>query len=270
MKYLILIFLASFSAHANWITDSDFDLAKSNNNGATIHSSKKTCIGLCYDLNQCKLLNSIKIDLRKCMKGFVDNLEAPNLRATEDSPIKIDCLDYNDCQTKAFDPNGDLDQSDHVCLSDISSQERWDDLSNWAGITGVTGPWFIWCEKEDGTYQQKPALVIDTAGTTQANLDDGIKAAKDSEEANIQAVKKKMECGRSAIALMVIRNVPKNLTRAQKKTMKETYRDTKEFLELGALQEAKEELEASTPDGVIVTDADKVAIIAKIDECLAQ
>ena len=115
-------------------------------------------------------------DNRRCMKGLVDDLNQPNYRAAENSPVKLDCDDASDCQSKATDPNGDSNTNDRVCLSD-NSTERWDDLSNWSGITGVSGPWFIWCEKFDGTFKQIDGLVLDVAGSAAADAEDAQNAS---------------------------------------------------------------------------------------------
>jgi len=262
MKYLLLTTLFfSFSSFANWVKESEVKAPK------TIWSKKSRCLTTAAQGKNCFDISGK--DIRHWKVGPVDDLNSPILRAAEDSPIKLNCDDFDDCRTKALDPNGDLIFDDNVCIPD-ESNAKWDLLSNWSGMTGVTGPWFIWCEKDSGTFEQKNILVTDPTGIIAADIADDIQDVKDIEEANIRLVKIKMECGRSVIALIVIRNVPKNLTRAQKKTMKESYRDAKEFLELGALTEAKEEIEIATPDGTIVTEADKTAIIVKIDECLAQ
>lgn len=105
-------------------------------------------------------------DRRLCMKGQVDDLDKPNFRTIDNSPVKLDCDDFNDCSTKSF----------NVCLAD-SSIERWGELVNFPGLMGVSGPWFIWCEKPSGTFKQKDALVVDVAGSSAAGLEDDAKEA---------------------------------------------------------------------------------------------
>lgn len=172
MKFFtVLILIFSFSANANWVTETDFDKAKNEEQGATIYNLKKDCVGQCYNLRDCALLNDGKIDLRRCKKGLVDDLVRPNFRPVDNSPVKLNCDNFVDCNSKALDSNGDSNLDDQVCLSD-SSQPKWDDFANWPGITGVTGPWFIWCEKPDGTFKQKYVLVPDADGSEAADLAD--------------------------------------------------------------------------------------------------
>jgi len=126
-------------------------------------------------------------DFRRWMVGQVDDLNDPIFRAAESSPVKLDCDNDSDCMQKAMDPNGDSNFDDQVCIAD-NSTPRWDELANWPGITGVTGPWFIWCSKHSGTFRQKSVLISDVAGSTQADIDDAQKASDKSarETAKIQ------------------------------------------------------------------------------------
>ena len=162
MKFLlIMIMLWPSFVFANWVKKSEVK------NPVTIWAKKNTCQS--QEGEDCVSITGK--DLRRWKMGQVDDLDKPNLRAAEDSPVKVDCNDFLDCRNKALDPNGDSNFDDNVCLIDNSSA-RWDELANWPGITGVTGPWFIWCEKEDGTYQQKDVLVNDAPGSVAADAED--------------------------------------------------------------------------------------------------
>jgi len=76
------------------------------------------------------------------------------------------------------------------------------------------------------------------------------------------------ECGGKVMDLLLIRNAPKGLTTSQIKQMVLTYAPIKGLLETGSLNSAKEEIQAITPDGLLVTAGDKTALIAKVDECI--
>lgn len=236
MKYFILIMLFCFQSFAQKGSWRDLENLKN----SKAYWTKAICQNTVG--NQCG--NSI--DLRREMKGLVDNLDSPKF-------LKVDqatCIDQESCQTLL---------------------EALDCLPHDPDAFGMIAIDFseVYCAVPNG-FNKMDGIVPDPQGIIDADNADVIKVAKDLEEANIKLVKNKMECGRSVLALLVIRNVPKGLTRDQKKTMKNTYRDVKEFLELGSLQEAKEEIQDSIVDGIIVTDADKSAMIIKIDECLAQ
>lgn len=169
MKFILLVtFLFSVNTQAkNWVKKSAIK------NPAKVWSLRSKCEA--QESETC--FNISKKDLRRFKMGLVDDLDAPNLRAVEDSPVKVDCDDFADCQTKAMGAEDDGAFPDRVCLAD-AGQERWDELANHPGVTGVTGPWFYWCEKPDGTFQKKDALVADAAGSAAADAADAAKAAE--------------------------------------------------------------------------------------------
>lgn len=84
----------------------------------------------------------------------------------------------------------------------------------------------------------------------------------------LEQAKKAMECGKEVKALLLVRNSTKNLTTAQVKSIVVTYADIDVLLMSGSLVTAKEEIQEVTADGTLVTEADKTALTAKIDECL--
>lgn len=174
INFIVLFLLVPGFASANWVSETDFAAAKSGASGGGVHRLQKSCLSK----NQGeKCFNISGKDIRKWMIGSVDDTTKPNFRAAENSPVKIDCQDFKDCRLKALDPNGDLKFDDRVCLADQSS-EKWDELSNWPSVTGLNGPWFIWCQKRDGTFKKKDVLVNDPAGKAQAEAEDAANAAE--------------------------------------------------------------------------------------------
>lgn len=83
----------------------------------------------------------------------------------------------------------------------------------------------------------------------------------------LKNAEKAMECGKSTQALLLVRNAVKNLTIAQVKSLVATYSSIKQLLDTGSLVSAAEEIMAIVPDGVLVLEADKTALVAKINEC---
>lgn len=159
MKLLIIILflIPSCCFAGNWIAKSNLKSSAPDAGPITTKSKcELTHSDICFD--------KTGKDMRRYKAGFVDDLNDPNFRPVEDSPVKIDCNDFDDCSSRALDPV-------NVCDADASGP-KWDDFANWPGVTGVTGPWFIWCQKTDGTFKQLDALVADTAGSTQADTDD--------------------------------------------------------------------------------------------------
>lgn len=92
-------------------------------------------------------------------------------------------------------------------------------------------------------------------------------AIKAQQDAALASAMKAMDCGKSAQATMLVRNASKNLTTAQVKQIVATYAPIKGLLDTGSLQSAVEEIQAIQADGVLVTESDKEAIIAHINQC---
>ena len=72
------------------------------------------------------------------------------------------------------------------------------------------------------------------------------------------------------IAYIGARNMAKSLTTAQVKTVVETYSTIQALLASGSIATAKVEIEAVTPDGTLITQADKDAILAEVNAYLGQ
>ena len=89
-------------------------------------------------------------------------------------------------------------------------------------------------------------------------------------ESGIAKAQNLRACGERVMALMLVRNQPKNLTTAQVKQVVSTYSSIKSLLGSGSLVSAREEILAVTADGVLVTDTDKTALASEVDKCLAQ
>jgi hypothetical protein len=93
------------------------------------------------------------------------------------------------------------------------------------------------------------------------------KAQQATLNAGIAQAEKSQECGRKTIAYLLVRNAPKGLTTAQVKQLHATYSGIQLLLTGGSLVSAKEEIAAVAADGVLVTEADKVALSSFIDGC---
>lgn len=77
----------------------------------------------------------------------------------------------------------------------------------------------------------------------------------------------KVDCGMKTIKFIAKNNVKKNLSKGQIKQMAKTYADIFDLLQAGAVDTAKDEITAQNPDGTIVTNEDKTAIISFIEGC---
>jgi hypothetical protein len=78
-----------------------------------------------------------------------------------------------------------------------------------------------------------------------------------------------MECGKSTQRLLLIRNAQKSpaLNTTQIKALVALSVPMKALLDTGSLVSAQEEIASFVADGVVITEADKTALIQHIDGC---
>lgn len=174
MKYLLLSLLFIFSANAgvfgNYVKVSNLK------GDSRKHKTKDLCESI--EGESCLSINDK--DMRRFKLGQEDDLDSPIFRLPNNSPIKLDCSDSNDCRTRAMGVFDGETFPDRVCLGESESTERWDILANHPGVTGITFPWFIWCEKETGSYNQNDIIINDAAGETAADAEDAQLVADNS------------------------------------------------------------------------------------------
>lgn len=91
------------------------------------------------------------------------------------------------------------------------------------------------------------------------------KAASDALETGLKEVTRLRSAGQRVISLVILINGQKSLTNEQVIALHSTYAVIKAFLEDGSLDRARAAVVAATPDGVIMTQGDKDAILAEID-----
>ena len=122
-----------------------------------------------------------------------------------------------------------------------------------------------------GLVDGKKGFVIDTVKKAIADAEDIQKVIDDAAEVLVSKKIRQMNCGRRVLAYVTLGNIVKDppLTKIQKKQILNDFREIKEFLELGPLTEAKEEVSSIIPDGTLVTEGDQIKILAQIDKCLA-
>jgi hypothetical protein len=94
------------------------------------------------------------------------------------------------------------------------------------------------------------------------------KAAKAQLEAALAFAQSLRDCGGRVMDLMLVRNQPKGLTIPQVGALLATYAPIQLQLSSGSLQTAKAAISLVQADGIVVTEADKTALIGEIDFCL--
>lgn len=124
-----------------------------------------------------------------------------------------------------------------------------------------------YCTKITG-YEQKEVSKELVKNTTAFDAYKAAQVQVSALNAGLSQATAAMDCGRKVQALLLVRNAPKSLSKPQVKQLVLAYKDIKNLLDTGSLASAKEEIEAVVADGVIVTSADKAALVAQINTCL--
>lgn len=119
------------------------------------------------------------------------------------------------------------------------------------------------------SYGQKTikSIGLDQVKLAAYNLELQSKAAAAAKEAAIGYAQKLMACGQRVIAYMLVRNQPKQLSTSQIDLLVQTYGPIKSLLETGSLTTAAEKIQAVSVDGVVITEADKTALVNEINSC---
>lgn len=105
--------------------------------------------------------------------------------------------------------------------------------------------------------------------------DSGLKASVEAADASLAASEaavaaklKNMEFGKRVIAILSVRNDAKSLSAADIVSLTNTYAVIQSLLMSGSIATAKAQIEAVTPDGTLVTQDDKDALLAEINAYL--
>lgn len=120
------------------------------------------------------------------------------------------------------------------------------------------------------SYEQKlqKTIALDAVKLAAYQAAKVLEASAALKEAGIQGALKRIECGKRVIGLLVLRNSSKVLTTANIAQINTVYAPIKSLIETGSLVTAKEYMLAITPDGVLITEADKSDLVAEINKCL--
>ena len=254
MRFIFLM-LISLTAHADWFPES-----KVNECGSIMYHEKSYCESktgeVCFEKTGEDVLGCGYFSLEDITE---DDLEKPIRNKTQVTT----CVESHETELDEEGNTVILNEEIPTCLSALAekvcSEEGADKFINEDQTE-------VYCSRITG-YEQKvigKKLVIDENLKAQKEAEQAAKLAM--ENALIQA-KKAMECGKNIQALLLVRNSPKQLTTAQVKEMVSIYAPIKQLLDTGSLVSAKEEILSVTADGILVTEADKVALVAEIDKC---
>lgn len=134
------------------------------------------------------------------------------------------------------------------------------------------------CESEEGQAcyditgkDLRYHVVVDGALVEDAGLKASVEAAdlaKAGADAAIAQKLKNMEFGKRVLAIVSVRNDAKSLQPADVLSLSNTYAPIQALLLNGSIATAKAQVEAITPDGTLVTQADLDAILAEMNAYL--
>lgn len=189
-------------------------------------------------------------------------------------PLKVekkcsgDCIQVKkefNCNYSEIKPDTWLKEQTDSCADAVECQSKFESLvCDSSGFNPIKNLDLmeVYCTKFEAKHIISNASLKAAYEASQAQekaLEDGVKSAL-----------KRIEHGKRVIALLLVRNSSKNLSKGQVKQMVSTYAEIKGLLETGSLETAKDEINLITPDGTIVTEGDKSALVSEIDKFLNQ
>ncbi len=229
MKYIVIFSIIINTAFAGGFFPLEKNVFSYDN--FKLYENKESCEDVekypCYDIDKCRIEICDLVD-----NEVLDYIAKSN---------EIACTDELDCDAKFIKLS---------CSLDEEKIKNYDLLS-------------VYCAKP--IYKIEGKKLAESASKRAAY--EAAKASEASFQAAMNTARKSQACGKDAMAYLLVRNASKGLSNAQKKALVKNFADIKGLLETGSLDAAKSEISSASADGVIVTEADKVAINAYIDGC---
>jgi hypothetical protein len=235
MKFLIIALLFSLTAHAsNFIPVSSVV-----NNTQAGYSLLADCQKASAPDEVCADIGNQPIKSFETYTYLADDETKP---INSKSSVEV-CIDQDDCLLKI---------KTKVCLNDE--------------FPIYTAELELYCTKVIG-YQQKTLKSIRQSSVllTDYLAQKALKDAEGIQEQKLQEKIKLIDAGKRVVALLNLRNEPKNLTGEQIGQMVTTFASIKGLLETGSLKTAKFLIGQVVADGTIITEGDKTALIAELD-----
>lgn len=240
MKFLILAILTIFTniAHAeNWLNHS-----KIKSGSIEAYSLKSDCERVSGE--SCFNIGDYPTSVYSEVEIEVDDLQNP-IYSKNDTES---CLSDEDCSAKF--------------LALVCTQNDYEKIKNLDLLQ-------VYCVKLAG-YEKKyeKTIQLDSQKLSAWQSQEANKATERAREMAIQTALKRIECGKRVIGLLVVRNASKTLTTAQIGQINTVYAPIKGLIDTGSLVTAKEQMQAITPDGLLITTEDKDDLIQEITKCI--
>ncbi len=245
MRYLLLFFL-SFSALAQWVPEAEI-LSKS----WTKVYSRKSCPGTCHKIPKGEIDPSF-VELEEVM---VNDLDKPVMSKT----------DIVECTAVADDPaTTEIDETQSLENNCVAKLAALDCTGKGKAIRALDNS-EVYCSVLL-RYEQK------LAGYKKAAVNQTLKSqwetsrnVQKAQEAAINSQVQDMNFGRSLYASVQLLNKGKGLTKAQRRQLRQDLKTMREDLLDGSLCDVRADLLTLPVNGTTVTEADKAAILAKLD-----
>lgn len=275
MKNLILLItlLLSYSAFsrecANWISLEQYNFGVVNNGGVVTGCEKGDNECICFD-NMTEWKTSELVDV------YVDDLSKPILEVGKVNTCKLkideDKLPKQDPKMEAEEWAALYEEAMRKLTAEAHEdcQKEIDKLQCEEGFNKKVEfedeTYSYYCQKLLG-YEQKFGYREARPNPEKERKFKEEQAKLASDKAAEAYVEKLENCGKSVKRLLIIRNASKNLTKAEVKQMHEMYKDIDMYLAGPSLGTAAEEMQKAVPDGRLLTEEDKVAMLTKLQEC---
>lgn len=238
---ILILFFANYSYAQNYMSVGT-DIKKMWRKKSSCVNSEKEKVGFvgCFDVTQ------RDPRFHESQTSMVDDTSKPIYKPKYNLES---CDSDSDCQTKQ---GAKVD-----CLSgDITGYEK---------NTLMPG-YSLFCYGISGYEQMSQTILVENAA-----LKASVQAAdaqKASDASALQAIAKDAMFGNRMIAFVGARIRAKSLNLADTKTVLSTYSSVIDLLRAGSIPHAKSEITSMTPDGTLVSQSDKDALLAEIDAYL--
>jgi hypothetical protein len=246
MKFLIpFILITITTARAQWVRESEI-LSKN----WTSVSRRAACPGTCYKVpvgSAPAFIELEEVTVNDLTKPVYSKTDVVGCVETQDDPETTEVDETitleDDCREKlaALDCTG---KGEAIRAADNSE---------------------VYCSMLL-RYEQKPAgyskAVVNEALKSQWEAE---RAAKKAERQAVQSQVKDMDFGRQVYAAIQLLNKGKGLSKAQRRTLRQNLKTMRDDLLDGNICDVRADLVALSADGTLIREADKTAILARLD-----
>lgn len=231
MKYLILLFLMSFSAFGNYSKISEVETGSISKVFTKMKGCGVSCIKLPFGYNK-----SYHVVVAEMINDFTKPINSKNDIET--------CIDQTDCEVK---------NAVKSCADEFEIVFMAADFSD------------IYCSKLTGYEQKLSGSKIVVEDVAKKAAYDSSQSAKKLETLAISGQLNHMAFGKKIYVSVLLLNKAKGLSKAQKRQLRKDLKEIRDDLFDGSICSAREDIAVLIPDGVLIKASDISLILSKID-----